>query len=279
MAITQTWQAELRGLLQGAGTAYGLTAVDGLGSPPLRTDDVDRPRRDGARGQDDYYASRTIVLGFIIEDTPAGIDGTVDVWKQAWRRVTDVDIALDLSTESTTARRYFGRPRRLSVDEGAATWHFGRVVARAEFVAMDPRGYSLAEQSVELSVPVFTGGLTFDLTFDMTFGTGSSGSQIVSNGGNVDTYPTLTLNGPLVQPSVENVTTGETFSFDDTIADGDFVTVDLQERTVLLNGTASRKGKAVGSDWWALALGDSDLSLQASSGAGTCDVTWRDAYL
>lgn len=277
MTITSQWQAEIRSLVQGVGTAYGINGVKGLGTPTLRTGDVPLARNSGVRAQEDYYGGRLLEITFRIVDTSGSIEATLDAWKQAWRISTSDDITLDLRTTGGAARRYFGRPRRLKVDE--SSMQFGFVEATAQFLATDYRAYSLTESSLTLTLGTVTGGMTFPMTFPLTFGSGSSGQETAANEGNIETYPALQINGPLTTPSVENLTTGQVFTYDGTLSSSEFITVDLQDRTVLLGGTASRYSNAVGSDWWALDPGDNNLRLNAASGSGDCDVTWRSAWL
>jgi phage-related protein len=81
---------------------------------------------------------------------------------------------------------------------------------------------------------------------------------------------TATLIGPVVNPRLENISTGETLYFEGELGVGDELTVDSLNRSIVLNGNASRYSwLAVGSQWFSLAPGETSIRYAGSTvGAG-----------
>ena len=141
--------------------------------------------------------------------------------------------------------------------------------------------YDANESSVVgLSLAQGIGGLTWPLTWPLDWGSFTSGAIVAVNNGSRITYPTFTFNGPLVNPELENQTTGLHVGFEITLAANDTLVVDAgTARTVLLNGTTNRYNTLTStSTWFGLSPGGDYLRFSASSGSGTCDVTWSAAW-
>lgn len=99
-------------------------------------------------------------------------------------------------------------------------WAFQEVL---RFVCHDPLFFDPAEQAA-----LFTGGeqLVFPIVFPITFGS-FGGLTAITYAGTWASYPTITLTGPMSDPRIENVTTGEVIQFDFDIPAGVAVTVTL----------------------------------------------------
>lgn len=131
-------------------------------------------------------------------------------------------------------------------------------------------------------MPASDGGRTYPRVYPLSYGANTGTSQLVSNSGNVDTWPVTTIDGPITNPRLENVTTGQTLSLSIEVADGAFLEVDHSQRTVKLNGTASRYASLLSPvQWWPLVPGINAIRLGAdTSGAGAqALVSWSDANL
>ncbi len=108
--------------------------------------------------------------------------------------------------------------------------------------ASDPRRYSDVLNASVTSDLTTAGGLTFPLTFPLTFNPAGLGGYVsVENTGTVDTPAVLRIAGPVTNPVVYAQTVDATIAFDGlTIAEGDWVDVDLLERTVTFSDGTSR---------------------------------------
>lgn len=143
------WQAELRGLLIGAGTAYSFSGpIGGLGIPTPRTDgDQERGNLDGDVGGADTLPRRILTFPVGIDDTTsAGAMEVLSEIKAAWRpSVADLPLELCLPGFPTVDNvlTFFGRPRGFDVD--LTRLKSARADALLTFEALDPYGYGPAD--------------------------------------------------------------------------------------------------------------------------------------
>lgn len=185
----------------------------------------------------------------------------------------------------------------LRVDEApfarmATVWKAGKMntvptgPARVRFslplVAPDPTRYDVLPQQAPIALPSsVSSGVGFPLGFPMGFGGGAS-DVTVSNDGDATVWPSLYIPGPVVNPIVRNDTTGEQIELSITIADGDWLDIDPnpRARTVLLNGTANRRGSVVaGSTWPSLPPGLSTFQYRADTATtSTAVLQWRSGW-
>ncbi|MGE0138663.1 MAG: hypothetical protein AB7R77_12650 [Ilumatobacteraceae bacterium] len=280
MTITATFQAELDGVVIGRDTDYELAAApQGFGLPEFRVSDHPLPFRDGEMAADDLLAARKLVFDvWVLGTTDADAEANLAALRAAWRpRSTDVELRVRLAD---TEYAVFGRPRgcQAAID----FLRNGRTArARLEFKALDPRLYSASTTDAALTLATVAGtGMTFPLTFDLSFGGALSGGIVTAtNAGLFATPWVATLNGDLVNPTLENVTTGEILSFTGTLNAGETLVIDQAARTVLLNGTSSRYSWVdVGSTFFDLEPGDNQIRLAADSGSGSGTLTYRSAW-
>lgn len=133
------------------------------------------------------------------------------------------------------------------------------------FRDLSPTFYNMAD---------WVGGMEFDIDCSdkMEFETRVSEQlKTVSNFSGVETpiKVTFTANGKVVNPSIQNVNTGETMSIDDTLAVGDVITIDTQKvvkQKIIKNGSPANNLWHFGSSWLQLPIGDSTLKYNADSG-------------
>jgi hypothetical protein len=153
-------------------------------------------------------------------------------------------------------------------------------------VAADPRVYSatLHSQTVNASGTGGSGGFSFPMTFNLGFGAAVvTGQTFVTNSGSTESWPIYTITGPGTNPSIYNATTNKTLAFIYSLNAGETLVVDTLNRTVFLNGTASRYSALdfTNSKWGGLVPGVNDVRLQFFSfGTGaSIRVDWRDAWI
>lgn len=152
-----------------------------------------------------------------------------------------------------------------------------------ELIATDPLIYSDTLSSGMTTLEVATvSGLTWPLSWPLSWGGSTqSGTINATNNGNTATPVVIRIDGPVTDPTIENVTTGSELSLSITVETGDFLLIDSGQRSVLLNGTASRYSTLdPGSTWFDLEPGLNTIRFAgASSTAGTLSITWRSAWL
>ena len=114
-----------------------------------------------------------------------------------------------------------------------------------QLFAVDPRKYASAQSSASTGLASQSGGMTFNATFPLTFGTvGGGGLVTLTNAGNFQTPLTMTITGPVANPIVDNITTGQSLIFLITLASSDTLVISqagTSLASIVLNGTASRR--------------------------------------
>lgn len=140
---------------------------------------------------------------------------------------------------------------------------------------LKPSGTAAGGVAVPLSVPmVFSGGL-------------APGAGLVNVSGNMPTAPVINIWGPCADPIIRLVSTGQQISFAGlSLADGDYLHIDMAARTVFLNGDPnqsrySRIDMATLS-WWSLPVGTGiEVLFSASAASSPCqaNLTWRASWL
>jgi hypothetical protein len=281
----RTWQMSLRGVLMGAGTRYRFaSAPEGLGMPPMRTNDLAWLSEDGAYGAGDWLQPRLVRARLWVDGgNAAASEALARTLVAAWAPSrTDIDLGLRITSPLDYVLR--GRPRRCEVD--LSTLKYGHASASVEFAALDPYLYDADASTGTIplgnatSVPGVTPNLTFDLVFQPG-GTTGPGIAFAGNLGTAPTYPAIVITGPVITPRLENRTTGETFTLDATLVGGDVAVVDMKARTITVNGTSRLDALALGAKWVSLRPGANELAYRSSDGtppASTCTVTWRHAW-
>lgn len=286
MALTPG-KGDLDGLeLGGADTPYVLERLIAFGLSGLRTSTTPRPRADGSTGGPDYLGSRDVNGVVSIRDGISGGDlaAAADDLVAKFRPLRSGTIPFRYWRRGDDApRRINVKPRRLGIEVDGYWWAHGLAQGVPfSLEALDPRWYADVVTSATLTLPTATTGRTYPRTYPLAYGGGSSGSLIVDNVGNAPTYPVVTIRGPVTNPGLVNATTGETIEFAIVLGAGEELVVDMQERTVLLGGTASRYSTISGTpSFWALEPGENDVRFTADAydAAAEAEIVFRSAWL
>lgn len=136
----------------------------------------------------------------------------------------------------------------------------------------------LAGSSTTWAAPSYPGA-----TFNVTFGSvGTAGVINAVNSGNFPTRPIVAIAGPVDNPIVYNLNTGQYLQFAISLGVGDVLTLDTDLHTVILNGTASRRNTMTpSSQWWELAPGTTQILYGANTVqvGSIATVTYRNAWI
>jgi hypothetical protein len=247
-----------------------------LGWPVVRTTSTPIS---GAHGETDttrYFGARAITAEVTL---PQGVaaDAALDVLGP----LQDPGLRLWLYAQ----RPGWAGERRIMVRGGGLPCPPGTVrVAQASWVAPAGLFEDAAPSSVTL-VPSASasGGFAFPMSFPLTLSAGLvPGASLVDVSG-MPVAPVIDIFGPCSDPLVRCVDTGEQVAFTGfSIADGDYLQVDMAARTALLNGdpAQSRYNRLdfTSSTWWKLPVGVGVrlvFSPTAPSGACQAVVTWH----
>jgi hypothetical protein len=295
--ITGPWQIELQGVLMDALGCDGLVVTEwltGFGVPSGRRNVVPRPLQQGAFPGPQYMDTRALEWGVaVVGDSWAEVrQASIDLGTAlAPIRDTDSDyvVPLHFTLDDGTKYRVMGMPERAewgyqtALRTRAASRPFNDG-ARCAFIATDPRIYAEPAKSATASLGSSSGGLGFPHGFPHGFGSATSGAAVCLNAGNIETYPVITITANSAGASgirLLQETTGEEWSITLTLGAGETLTVDMGNRTALLNGTASRAPfvNRPPSVWFGLEPGSNSIRLQATGTGTVASVAWNDAYL
>ena len=159
---------------------------------------------------------------------------------------------------------------------------YGYIKSQYKFFCPDPRYYDDTLETATLSVsnPL---GRTYPRIYPLVYGGGSiASSTTVANNGWATTYPTITITGPINNPTVGNVSQGNYITIQGAYSSADSIVVNLQDRLVTVNGSSARNLVAGGSNWFSAPPGSSSFYLTGSytlPGTTAATITWRSAYI
>jgi hypothetical protein len=265
------------GLTWGPGTKFQIIGAKGIEDlPPVSVADQSKAQQDGSFPGQDELDERTILLDFYIRaDSNADLLVQKALFNTAFNRSFINELPL-LWSDSTKLINCRCRGRVHDSDTAwLATWGKAHVM----LIASDPLIYDNVLNTTVLNIPAATGGLSWPLSWPLSWGSAVSGSSNFVNAGNATTFPVITFNGPLTNPSIikNSPAPAQSLTFSISLASGDALVVDTANKTITLNGTASRYGALVSSQWFGLDPGTSQLSFGASAGSGSASVAWRNA--
>lgn len=271
-------------LFGGAGSPFQIIDVDGLESlPELRVQDDNQGYNDGMFSGRDFLSGRT--LTFTI-NTFAGNGNT------AHQNFNLLQAALLPQQSGTTTLNFLLSPtdsqmvlnarvrsRRTLVDP---EYTFGYIRSQITMFAPDPRYYSTPSTTASMS-PSPALGRTYNRTYNLTYGGGSiATSTAINNTGTVTTYPTITITGPVTNPTIGNITTGQYMTVNYNLTNSDTLVIDLKQRLVTLNGNSARNLVAGNSQWFGAAPGTSNFYFTGTNtlvGTTTATVTYASAFI
>lgn len=265
-------------ILGGYDSGFLFTKFSGFGFPEVRVDVQNRGNYHGAvLGMRKYGRRSMTIEGEIVGLSAADYENK--------RRALQQALGYDSGLKTVIFNTRGGLSVQADVIVSSALdlpYQAGKIIRgdfRIEFVA--PYPYLVGETEKTETLDMFSGGggaIPAGVPFDMS--TGGSGAVEITNAGNGDAYPTIEIHGAITNPNVTNETTGKSLSIVYDLADGDYIVVDMYNRTVLLNGSNNILQYASG-DWWTLEPGVNSVKLTASANGenASADVIFRDAYL
>ncbi len=144
-------------------------------------------------------------------------------------------------------------------------------------VCPDPRKYGLNPDPITVGLPSPTDGVDLPATLPLTLPERvNTSSGVAVNGGDMEAPWAARIVGPIVTPGIEAPGLGRQISINLSLGFGETLDLDSRDRTVVLNGSASRSGLIVrGSSWFTLPPeSTTTIRLAASGTAGTPTLTF-----
>lgn len=269
----------------GTGSPYQILEVDGLeGLPALRTQDDNRGYADGMFSGRDFYAGRDITMMIqILATSGASAQANFNTLQQALLPQTSGTTPLYFLLSNAESEQVINarvRGLRAKIDPN---YTYGYIIAQATFFCPDPRYYASNIQTATLAYTPPTGRV-YNRIYNLTYGGGSVLiTTNIANNGWTDTYPTIVLNGPIDNPVLGNQTQGLSLNFNCSLSSSDYLTVDLYNKLITLNGVSARNLLASG-NWFSAQPGTNLFYLTGNAGStlvGVTEavVTWQSAYI
>jgi hypothetical protein len=284
------------GFIIGANTPFGLTVIEGIGRPDIRSGNTDRPRMRGAFPGLNLPKTRLLTATLDIGPLLGGF-GSFGTFAGA---AMALGAALTSNDEYPIWIQIPGFPlvatqaRVVQKIDPKYDYTADRGLLRSvpvQWEATDPYFYSAPTISTTVGLPTPGIGSTFPITFNWSFGGGSSANMAtIANAGNVACWPVLVITGPCVNPTVSNlsVTGNPTLQFAISLNAGDQLVVDCDMGTIVFFPSGSTVGSPQpqilqpNSTFFAIPGGGSSVlafnSGDTSPAAGTLTVWSANAY-
>ncbi|KAB8186853.1 hypothetical protein FH608_046020 [Nonomuraea phyllanthi] len=257
-------QIEWNGTVWGPGTPFTVQEITGWRSlPQLDNLNVQRPSRHGAWPARRLAQQRVVTIR--LQPNSIGNETEIDDLLSQLDQVTGV---LEDETEWPLVIKGFGDAQLAFgaiVDRDVAMddlYSVGAPTVSVMIVCADPRRYSLSRSGV-------------DLLLDEEI--------VVSNAGNVATHPIVRIPGPVVDPTLTNLTLDRVLQFSITLDDSEQMVIDTDVGTVTVGSDSQMRtltGVSVPVTEWVLARGTNTLKYSANSGGDSPAVClYRDSWL
>jgi hypothetical protein len=233
-------------LTTGGDQPYRITAVDGWEQlPEGRYDKLPRSRGHGSHPSPVWADERVVTVEGFTHDEPRRDELLHALQRSTTFGGTEEPLTVDLAGRTLTAAAQLlaARPALLRGE-----WGIGRFGWVLQWRCPDPVRYGPAT-SQTIGLPSPGAGLTYPLAYPLDYGeAGSTGQVTVTNPGTADAPLLLTAVGPLPGGFAVSAA-GQEIRYPVPIPAGQTVTVDTGAGTVLVEGTASRRGDLTRADW------------------------------
>lgn len=258
-----------------------LVDAPGIGNANIDISNYARGGRDGIALSRPYYRGFAISLEFfIIADSASDLVTQRDAFIKLFRLKSDRSLAtqtkrLGFSLADGTVKEIPVIFTGIQADPSKDSVHTCSVYVQAQ----SELEYFYADSENTKDIAIYQGGgmaIPMAIPMDMSNPIGGA-SVIISNGGNAEYYPTITIYGSLSGFDLTNVEGDKTISYSGTLGASDYLVLDMYNRTALLNGVVNALGDISG-DWWWLDIGDNTIKLVTTSGDGYATFAYRDAY-
>lgn len=255
------------------------------GSPPMRTDVIDRPNADGAFGSvKNYRSARTLRLSALLEGGTLSIQQDLEdqfAAIQADGAPFPLSVENDFGTRTVTVS-LVGEAEIIPDPD------FLGAELTARFVAYDPVKYGPASL-LATGLPTSGGGLEYNLYSGGAGGAlyygalGNLGRIVLTNSGTADTWPIFTVSGTLTAGFyLQRLDTGDVLRYDRVVPAGSTVSIDTRTGEVLVDGTSDASTYLTRDDFSPVPAGSSAEwqfnAIGGSSGSPTLEASYRSGW-
>lgn len=253
----------------GQGVEWTISKFDGWGSPQSTVQFVQRGRSPGSTASEPFLTGRVMTIeGLVKAPSLAALD---DAFYRLSAAVTlnqfQMVVAEAAGVKQVAAQRQ---------GEVIPTYLSNRVGKYSILItAKDPLKYG-DPVSPWVRLPSSSGGLTWPLAFPITFtGVQAGGTLHVPNAGD-EPAPLFARVDGVIPPggfAVTKLATGEIFGMSLGLAAAEFVTVDMQRREVLAQGTTSRNSFVDRRGFFQVDPGGNDFAFSANVFSSSAKLT------
>jgi hypothetical protein len=279
------WEFNYNSLTIGGLTGpYKIDKIIGLAAPDVRSSDKDRPRQDGQYPGADYHGGRFLTVAVAVVANPTTNPTTWDAFSRAMVTGKKAELPLQFQVPGIASGRTVQMNAKvrdfiLPID---ADYRAGAGKAVVEWKCTDPRVYDATLTSLSTSMAAISGGgRHYPRTYPKTYGGAITGGTILAtNAGEVDAPWKATITGPIDNPAIYNVATGQTLGFTGSLAAGETLVIDSAAKSIMFGGYTSRyTWLTFVSQWFDLAPGVNQLQFTGTAGTGTLTTTFRSAWI
>ena len=254
----------------------------------LRSEDRERPLEHGLYPSYTYYGRRIFHgEGALLDDTPTGYmtrrlqlqSALILPPRSGFREPFQLDMRY--AGIVPTLRSYCTLDAYPELPMATPNWSLTEFFISLK--SFDPVMYDATTYSTTAPTPAIVPGVSFPLTFPILFFGTTAATVLSHNSGNILTYPTVTIYGPVTNPRIYNIAKDEIVRLDGLILNnGDAVTVDFKDRTAISSAGGNTYATITNdSTFWTLDPGDNQWTFTADAAASPSRavMTWNDAYM
>lgn len=221
------------------GSGYSVSNLGGCDIPPIRTSSQQLSTSHGGNIWKQLYAMRTITIEGLVyasdystyEELKRKLSSTFSIADDNVLQIRKWDgEEKHINAKVTTPPRYIDGTGRMKIGE-----------FMIELLCSDPFFYDTGETTGTAVLATSTGGSPVPMPVPMPIGGIVGNKVILNNSGEIAVYPTVTITGTVDNPTVTNVTTGESFTVTDSFTGNDTLQIyqDQSGLYVLKNGVNS----------------------------------------
>jgi hypothetical protein len=269
----------------GAGSPYQVLSVDGLESlPGIRNQDDNRGYADGMFSGRDFLAGRMVSIIFnTFGSAGASAQDNYNVIQRALLPQTQGTTPLYFAlSDKDVEQVIYARVRALQTNIDP-NYTYGYITSQVQFFCPDPSYYSSNTQTANLAYSPPTGRI-YNRVYNLVYGGGSATiTTNVQNTGWGQTYPLITLYGPIDNPVLGNSTQNAQLNFNVSMSASDVLVVDLYNKLITFNGTPARN-LLISGTWFSAQPGTNLFFLTGDAGSTLINVTqavvtWQSAFI
>jgi hypothetical protein len=248
------------GFVDQYGVDWSLRGIDGWAATGSTAQTAQKPRQSGGWSGDKYATPRSLALNGAIfaPDAPA-LQAAIDRLNAACS-LEDTPLVV---TEAGFSRWCMVHRTGPVIAE----WQMPTSAVWSIQVQSDDWRKFGQELTGTTWLPSTTGGLTIPYTIPYTINAVTHSGQVnLTNPGNAAGPVRLRIDGPVVGPVITHVSSGTSLVFSSSLVlgAGEWLDIDMEARTVLANGQASRAGWVTSRGWANFTPGENTWTFTAA---------------